>query len=184
VVEHRSDERNEFFRAAAFHSKPYHRRFDEAPNGDEGMEIRVHSYDDRIVGGRFGQDSLIRCALHTERRNVICLKSENRQEFCRVRWNTLIQEQLHSEHLSNCGSDVLVSDACSSEFQRLPHIVLFEIRVIPKQLIPIRVGRNSSNHAPDGEPHAADTRLPVHLFWIYCNSIKHGNRHNPLSYEF
>ncbi len=59
------------------------------------------------------------------------------------------------------------------KFQRLPDVLFLQIRIIPKQIPPVRIRRHSRHNPPHRKPHSTNTWLSIHPLCTTCNSVKH-----------
>ena len=82
---------------------------------------------------------------------------------------------LGQERRASCSIDLKIDcaiDGGCGECKHLLKIFFLEIRIILEQLQPVRIRREDFQHAPDRDPHPADTGLSAHLAGLDCDPVK------------
>lgn|GEM_PF-3436713 len=65
----------------------------------------------------------------------------------------------------------MIVNIISGELQGLLNILIFKFRILGFQLITIGIQCNGLNDPAHSNPHAPDTGLPIHDFWINGNTV-------------
>src|ERR1017187_448069 len=58
------------------------------------------------------------------------------------------------------------------ERQCLLNVVRLQFRIVPEEVVPVRILRHGFHHSTNRQPHATDTRLAVHLIGVPGYAIK------------
>src|SRR5580704_11125127 len=65
----------------------------------------------------------------------------------------------------------------------LADVVFLQIRIIPKQFLPVGIGGHRRHNTASGESHLANTGLAVHLFRVPRNPVEQDDQCNELTFS-
>jgi hypothetical protein len=105
------------------------------------MKVGIQGNNDRAIGDGLRKDLLVLGSLHSELRNMMANVTESPKKRRAISCDSLVKQKLQAPglHYGDRRRLRLVREIGRREFKRLADIVLFEVRIVPEQIVAIRI---------------------------------------------